>query len=471
VQELFESELDDDLRRQAIVYGQRHDLQTGLMNFPAFQESLTAWMHSRPGNEAALIWIDVLNLRREFALWGRRGAEALIGRVADILRTAVDSSGLVGRYSTRCFLVALKAEAPARLERRRIQAILDALSPMRVPGTHGMVEVAAGVAFWPANTKSLDDLIRFASIAASRAAYVKSRSVLPFRAGMDRLLMRDHQLEMEMLRAMNHNQFRIVYQPKIELATGRILGAEALIRWNHGRWGAVMPSEFIPVAERSDLIHLILDFTLRTALEDARRWEQAGVPMPLIAVNLSWANMRRDDFLSSLREVLAEHPLSTTAVELEITESVLFDDEDLFDRRVRQLKDLGLRVAIDDFGTRYTGFNVLKRTPLDTLKIDRCFIHGLHRTDEARALCHTIIAMGRQLRLRTVAEGVEEQPELDTLRALGCDAAQGFLIRRPTPAVGLAQFIREWPAWMHQLGFPSSGADRPSRSGIERKKG
>ncbi len=458
MQHLFENELDDELRGQVPVYGQSHDAQTGLMNFPAFQDRLISWMHFHPGVEVALVWIDVLNLRREFALWGRRGAEALIGRVADILRATVDSSGLVGRYSTRCFLVALKAEAPARLEKRRIQAILDALSPMRVPGAQGMVEVAAGVAFWPANTTSLDDLIRFASIAASRAAYVKSRSVLPFRTGMDRHLMRDRQIEIDMLRGMNRNQFRIVYQPKIELATGRILGVEALIRWDHLQWGAVMPSEFIPVAERSDLIHLILNFTLRTALEDARRWEEAGFDLPLIAVNLSWANMRREDFLSSIRAVLAEHPLARTGLELEITESVLFDDEDLFDRRVRQLKDLGLRVAIDDFGTRYTGFNMLKRTPLDTMKIDRCFIHGVDRTDEARALCQTIIAMGRQLRLRTVAEGVEEQAELDTLRALGCDAAQGFLIQRPMPAQEMAEFIRTWPARMQKLGFSGYGA-------------
>ena len=458
MQHLFENELDDELRGQVPVYGQSHDAQTGLMNFPAFQDRLISWMHFHPGVEVALVWIDVLNLRREFALWGRRGAEALIGRVADILRATVDSSGLVGRYSTRCFLVALKAEAPARLEKRRIQAILDALSPMRVPGAQGMVEVAAGVAFWPANTTSLDDLIRFASIAASRAAYVKSRSVLPFRTGMDRHLVRDRQIEIDMLRGMNRNQFRIVYQPKIELATGRILGVEALIRWDHLQWGAVMPSEFIPVAERSDLIHLILNFTLRTALEDARRWDQAGFDLPLIAVNLSWANMRREDFLSSIRAVLAEHPLARTGLELEITESVLFDDEDLFDRRVRQLKDLGLRVAIDDFGTRYTGFNMLKRTPLDTMKIDRCFIHGVDRTDEARALCQTIIAMGRQLRLRTVAEGVEEQAELDTLRALGCDAAQGFLIQRPMPAQEMAEFIRTWPARMQKLGFSGYGA-------------
>jgi len=463
VQELFEKDLDDDLRRQMLVYGQRHDAQTGLMNFPAFQEALSAWMDSQPGATIALLWIDVLNLRREFALWGRHGADSLISRAADLLRAAVDSGELVGRYSSRCFLVALKAEAPAPLEKRRIQAILDALSPMRVPGAQGMVEVAAGVAFWPANTTSLDDLIRFASIAASRAAYVKSRSVLPFRTGMDQHLMRDHRLEIEMLEGMNNNQFRIVYQPKIELATGRILGAEALIRWDHRQDGAIMPSEFIPIAERSDLIHLILRFTLRTALMDARRWEEAGIDLPLIAVNLSWANMRRDDFLASIREMLDEHPLSRTRIELEITESVLFDDEDLFDLRVRQLKNLGLRVAIDDFGTRYIGFNMLKRTPLDTLKIDRCFIHGLHRTDEARSLCQTIVAMGRQLRLRTVAEGVEEQAELDTLRALGCDAVQGFLIQRPLRARAMAEFIRDWPVRMRKFGFSSDGESRLSR--------
>lgn len=453
---LLQQHVDESLRLQMLVYGQRHDVQTGFLNYLAFQESLSAWMRGPGDYEVALVWIEVLNLRREFALWGSRGAEALILRVADALRSAVGPGALVGRYSARCFLVALQAPRFNQMERHRIQAIADALSPMRVLGTRSMVEVAAGVAFWPADTTSPEDLVRFASLAASRAAYVKSPSVLAFRSGMNHHLMRDHQLEVEMHRGLDQNQFRIVYQPKVELSTGRILGAEALIRWNHLEWGAVTPSEFIPIAERSELIQQILEFTLRTALEDARKLTELGTPLPLVAVNISWANMRRDDFIRSLNAIIAENPIGETKLELEVTESVLFDDEALFTTRVRQLKALGIGIAIDDFGTRYTGFNVLKRLPLDSMKIDRCFVTGIHRSREARALCQTIVAMARQLKLRTVAEGVEQMGELQAVAEAGCDAVQGFLIQRPVSVARLAEFIQEWPMRMRSFGLPGA---------------
>ncbi len=446
MQGFFENEIDNELRRQMLAYGERHDLQTGLLNYAAFQDALAAWMRNgAPGREIALVWIEVLNLRREFALWGSRGADALIARVAEALRAAVDPGALIGRYSARCFLVALEAEHFDSKERRRIQAIVDVLSPMRVLGTRSMIEVAAGVAFCPSDTTSAEDLVRFSSLAASRAAYVRSSTVLAFRSGMNNTLMRDHQLETEMLRGMAQKQFRIVYQPNVEAASGKILGAEALIRWNHLDWGAVTPSEFIPIAERSDLIQLILEFTMSTALKDARQWAEAGTPLPLLAVNVSWANMRRNDFIRSIRTLLEENPLDGTQIEIEVTESVLFDDEELFAARIRQLKAMGISIAIDDFGTRYTGFNVLKRLPLDAMKIDRCFIHGVHRTQEALSLCQTIVAMARQLKLRTIAEGVEQRAELDAVREIGCDALQGFLVHAPMASTRMADFLKEWP--------------------------
>lgn len=449
----LQQHVDESLRLQMLVYGQRHDVQTGFLNYLAFQESLSAWMRKPGDHEIALVWIEVQNLRREFALWGSRGADALIERVADVLRSAVGPAALVGRYSARCFLVALQAPRFDQMERHRIQAIADALSPARVLGTHTMVEVAAGVAFWPIDTTSPEDLVRFASLAANRAAQVKSPSVLAFRSGMNHHLVRDHRLEVDMHRGLSQNQFQIVYQPKVELASGRILGAEALIRWNHLEWGSVTPSEFIPIAERSELIQQILEFTLRTALQDARQLAASGTPLPIVAVNISWANMRREDFIHSLNEILAENPLGPTRLELEVSESVLFDDEALFATRARQLKALGIGIAIDDFGTRYTGFNVLKRLPLDAMKIDRCFVRGLHRSREGRALCQTIVAMARQLKLCTVAEGVEQMGELEAISEAGCDAAQGFLIQRPVPALQLAEFIQKWPMRTHGLGF------------------
>jgi EAL domain-containing protein (putative c-di-GMP-specific phosphodiesterase class I) len=462
----------DPLRRQMQAYEQRHDMQTGLLNYHSFHESLTAMLHGRDAvREVALVWVDVLNLRREFALWGAKGIEALVAHVAETLRSAVNSDVLLGRFSTRCFLVALEAEKLNKADRRRIQSIAGALAPLRAPGSRNMIETAAGVAFWPSDAVSAEDLTRFASLAASRANYLKSPLVQSFRAGMNHHILRDHHLEVEMRKGLEGglnqspnqsqsqgpNQFHLVYQPKIEVATGQVLGVEALIRWNHPELGHLAPSEFIPVAEQSDLIQRIVEFTLSTALRDLQQWQADGIELPQVSVNMSWANLRREDFVPAVRERLAQIPISPARLELEVTESVLMDDEELFAMRVRQLKAIGVRVAIDDFGTRYTGFNVLKRIPLDSMKIDRCFIHGIDRSLDMRALCETIVAMARQLKLRTVAEGVEQPGELEVLKQIGCDAAQGYLFQRPVPAAELAAFLRRWPKSAESTGFALFG--------------
>jgi EAL domain-containing protein (putative c-di-GMP-specific phosphodiesterase class I) len=367
------------------------------------------------------------------------------------LRSVVDADALLGRIGGRSFLVAMEASKHDKAGRKRIQAVVDALTPVRSRGSETRPEVAAGVAFFPVDTESVEDIVRFASLAATRAGHVKSRTVIAFHAGMNSLIVRDHVLEVEMRKALDHGQFTLAYQPKVDLSSGDILGAEALIRWKHPEWGAVTPGEFIPIAERSDLIHRIFDFSLRTALEQMQTWRDMGLYLPVMAVNASAANVRSDDFARSVRTIMGEIPIGTTELELEMTESLAFEDEELFTARMRQLKTIGVRIAIDDFGTRYTGFNVLKQLPLDTMKIDQCFIRGIDRSPGMRSLCETIVAMAHQLKLHTVAEGIEETGELDVMREIGCEAGQGYLFQRPVPGDVFAQFLRDWPE--RKLGF------------------
>lgn len=447
-------DVGNELDRQILGYSQRFDIQTGLLNHQAMQDALAGMVRNRTdGREVALIWIDLVNLRREFSLWGWTGAEALARRVAGTLRSVVDADALLGRVGGRSFLVAMEAAKHDKVGRQRIQSVVDALSPVRNRGFETRPEVAAGVAFFPVDTESVEDLVRFASLAAMRASHVKSRAVIAFHAGMNSLIVRDHVMEVEMRKGLEQGQFSLVYQPKVALATGEILGAEALIRWNHPEWGAVTPAEFIPIAERSDLIHRIFDLGLRAALEQMQRWRNMGLRLPVIAVNASAANVRSEDFARSVRTVMGEFPIGSTEVELEMTESLAFEDEELFTARMRQLKDIGVRIAIDDFGTRYTGFNVLKHLPLDTMKIDQCFIRGIDHSPGMRSLCQTIVAMARQLKLRTVAEGIEEQGELEVMREIGCEAGQGYLFQRPVSAEELVTFLEEWRERKTAFGF------------------
>jgi len=446
--------LDDEMQQLMLWYGQRFDFQTKLMNQQAFQASLADMLRNRPADkEVALIWIDVLNLRREFARWGSKGVVSLVAHIADSLRSAVDTDALIGRFGARCFLVAMPASKTNASDRARIQMTADALEPMRVLGTEIRPEVAAGVAFYPSDSVLAEDLIRYASLAASRAGGMKTASVMSFDAAMNSLVMRDHQLEVEIRKGLDNDQFRVHYQPKVDLQTGEITGAEALMRWNHPEWGPVPQSEFIPIAERSDLIHRIFDFALRTAMWDSQKWRDRGIALPSIAVNVSPANLRRDDFIQTVHAIQKEIAMAPTRLELEVTESMLLEDEELFGNRLHQMRAAGIRVAIDDFGTRYTGFNMLHRLPLTTMKIDHCFVQGVDRSQEMRALCRTIAAMARQLKLRTVAEGIETPGEFRVMREIGCDAGQGYLFQRPIPADEFAQFMNEWPERKRDFGF------------------
>ncbi len=434
-----------------LSYAQRHDIQTGLLNYQAFQESLGWLLQERQENqEIALLWIDILNLRKEFSLWGSAGTDALVRHIAGSLRTVIGPDAVLGRFSGRCFLVSLNASKFNQHARRRIQSIVESITPMQFSGSMMKPEVAAGVAFFPGDASSPEDLVRFASLAANRAAQVKSQAVVSFNAGMNNLVVHDHKVETEMRRGLEQGQFSVHYQPFVDLVTGQIAGAEALMRWNHPEWGNVAPSEFIPVAERSDLIHQIFDLSLRTVLADTECWRAQGIAPPLMTVNVSAANMKAEGFNYQVRRILSEYTIPPDSLEMEVTESLLFEDEELFITRVRQLKAIGLRISIDDFGTRYTGFNVLKQLPLDTMKIDKCFIRGIHQSHDMRALCETIVAMARQMKMRTVAEGIEETGEMEAVRDIGCNLGQGYLFRRPVPASDFAELLKNWPDQMKE---------------------
>ncbi len=447
---------DETLRRHIMAYASRHDPQTGFLSFEAFQVEVDALLRRiAPGQEVATVWFDVLNLRREFSLWGFDAADSLVRNIAGALRAHTDADAVVGRLSGSCFALAITAGKTDPTGRQKLQKILDAILHLGSTESQAVPEVAAGVAFFPIDADSAEDLLRFSSLAAARAHQTRSASILSFQPGMRMLLMRSHLLELEISKALDRSELNVLFQPKVDLITGKVLGAEALMRWNHPEWGAVPPSEFIPIAERSSLIHRVFDFSLRSALRNAQRWIERGIAPPIVAVNVSAANLRREEFARHVQNIMAEFPIAPMELELEVTETLLLDDEDLFAARMRQLKAIGVRLAIDDFGTRYTGFNILKRLPLDTMKIDQCFIRGIHQSVDMRTLCTTIVAMARHMKLLTVAEGIEQPEEMDVMQQIGCDAGQGYLFRRPASSEDFAAFLTEWPGKKMHLGFAS----------------
>jgi EAL domain-containing protein (putative c-di-GMP-specific phosphodiesterase class I) len=244
-------------------------------------------------------------------------------------------------------------------------------------------------------------------------------------------------------RALEREEFELFYQPQVDIASGHIIGMEALLRWRQPDLGMVLPERFIPLAEATGLIVPIGEWVLRAACAQAKVWNAAGYTQLSIAVNLSARQFHRQDVPDLVRRVLDETGLPANQLELELTESTLMQDTDNVVQTLCQLKALGIALSMDDFGTGYSSLSYLRRFPLDVLKIDRSFIADLPDNRDAMALTRTIIAMAVALNLRTIAEGVETQGQLAFLSANACDAAQGYYFSPPLPVAGFTALLRE----------------------------
>jgi EAL domain-containing protein (putative c-di-GMP-specific phosphodiesterase class I) len=249
-------------------------------------------------------------------------------------------------------------------------------------------------------------------------------------------------LESSLRHALEHDQFLLHYQPKIDLKAGAIAGVEALLRWKHPELGMIPPVKFIPIAEETGLIAPIGEWVLRTACEQHALWRRAGLSPAHVAVNLSPRQFGDDLLLETIESILAETGMGPDMLQLEITESMLMQNPQAALETLTALKKIGVRLAIDDFGTGYSSLSNLKLFPIDTIKVDRSFIRNLPDDVDDRGIADAIIAMGRTLGLTVVAEGVETRQQAEFLRAHGCDQYQGFYFSKPVPAVELAELLR-----------------------------
>jgi EAL domain-containing protein (putative c-di-GMP-specific phosphodiesterase class I) len=249
-------------------------------------------------------------------------------------------------------------------------------------------------------------------------------------------------LEVELRQALNQHEFYLVYQPRVDLASGRIVGAEALLRWQHTHRGTISPTEFIPLAELTGLIDPLGKWVLQTACEQLKAWQQSGLADLSIAVNLSGYQLKQPHLPQQIEQILQQTSLDPHLVELELTESTLIEDIDLALRQLQGLKEMGLQIAMDDFGTGYSCLSHLHRLPFDTLKLDRSFIHNIDCNSKNSAIAVAIISMSQRMNLRVVAEGVETSAELAFLRDHACDEMQGFLFSQALTAAEFEALVR-----------------------------
>jgi diguanylate cyclase (GGDEF)-like protein len=438
-----------------------YDSLTGLPNRVLFLDRLAQALESarRHNQKAALLFLDLDNFKRINDTLGHGIGDELLKIMASRLshclrasdavsRPAPNTAARLGGDEFTVLLSEIKTENDAAIVAQRI---LDSLGkPMNLAAHEVMVTPSIGIAVFPQDGDNVESLLKHADLAMYFAKHSGANRFQYFQAAMNEMALRRLTLENHLRQAIAHGELSLYYQPQMDLGTGEISGMEALLRWHNQELGNVPPAEFISVAEESGLILPIGDWILRTACQQAKQWRDRGVPLPRVAVNVSVMQFVHRTFLDTIQRVLAETGLEPALLELEITESLLMKDPQGAAIVLRALKALGVRVAIDDFGTGYSSLSRLKELPIDCLKIDRSFVHGINAHENDRAIATAVIAMAESMNLRVIAEGVETSVEADFLRAKRCGEMQGFLISRPLPPEQAESFL------IQHLGSPTT---------------
>ncbi len=421
-----------------LAYLAHHDALTGLPNRVLVRDRLqqAVAFSAREELQVALLFLDLDHFKIVNDTLGHAVGDRLLQAVAARLSACVRDSDTISRQGGDEFLIVLPGLHGAESASRVAQKILDAMTPSFAVDDHALTcSFSIGIAMHPDDGADLDALLLKADTAMYAAKEAGRNTYRFFTARMnadahDRLLLQGH-----LRHAIERGEFELHYQPQVDLVSGAIVGAEALLRWNSPELGNVPPDRFIPVAESSGLIVPIGEWVMREACRQACRWRAEGIALRSIAVNVSALQFRRNDPVDVVAGILAETGLPASCLELELTESLLLEDPAgrTLDT-LRRLKAMGVKLAIDDFGTGYSSLAYLRRFPIDKLKIDQAFVRDIGVDAEDAAIVCLIIELGRILRLKTIAEGVETREQLDFLLAHGCTLAQGYLQARPMPA-------------------------------------
>jgi EAL domain-containing protein (putative c-di-GMP-specific phosphodiesterase class I) len=326
-----------------------------------------------------------------------------------------------------------------------------------------------GIAVGQPGRATPGEMLREAEIAMVRAKGDPSKRYVLFEPSMSEQTMDRIDMENDLRRAIERGELRLHYQPLVDLTTDRIIGFEALVRWQHPVRGLVPPLSFIPLAEETGLIVPLGRWVLETACRQAREWRDTrpGAPQLMMSVNLSARQFGQPDLVDQVVAILAETGLDPTTLELEITESVVMDQSEVGIRTLHRLRDMGVRLVLDDFGTGYSSLAYLKHLPLDTIKIDRTFVAGLDGEAD-RSIVEAVIALAHGLRISVVAEGIETEAQFEILRAMGCDTGQGYLFARPLPEPDAAWLLSPGRAGASTRAIPTVATGAKTSRGAAR---
>ena len=422
-----------------VAYLARHDSLTGLANRFLFHQRLAEAMTTlTPGERVALLRIDLDDFKAFNEALGHDIGDKVLQHTAERLKSSVAEDGLVARYGSDEFAVILShVSSPERVGLLTGRLLKSLEEPIALAETHLVVGGSIGISTAPDDATSPEQLLRNADTALHRAKSTRRGGVQYFEPAMDIHLQAMAELKLNLRDALARNEFKLLYQPLVDLDSGTVISFEALIRWQHPTRGLVSPADFIPLAEETGWIVAIGRWALEEACGEAATWPgEVGV-----AVNLSPLQFGNENFEAEIGTALAQSGLAASRLELEVTETLLLQDNEANIRLLRALRDMGVRIAMDDFGAGYSSLGYLRRFPFDKIKIDQSLIRDLPDGAGGDAITQAIIALAHSLGILVTAEGVETQEQLDFLRQSGCGQVQGYLFSRPVPASDVAALL------------------------------
>ena len=421
-----------------------YDPLTGLPNRTLMRHQFTQAIDAAraAGQRMALVILDVDRFKAINDAHGQGAGDFVLRHIARLATEAAGRSEGLARVGGNQFALMVPAVREAneigRLLERMATSLLDVM--VVVQGREIRVATKAGVAIYPEDGADAETLMANAEAAMKRAKATGERYLF-YTPSINARVAERLDLEAKIQRAAERAEFSLAYQPKVDLATGRIAGMEALLRWNDGGRGPVSPAQFVPVLEETGLILQIGQWAMREAVATHRAWRARGLPAPRIAVNVSAIQLRSRNFVDDVRAALNGSGGDDCGLDLELTESLLMENIDGNLEKLQALRELGVHLALDDFGTGYSSLAYLSKLPIDTLKIDRAFVHRITEDADDTAIVTAMISLARSLELCTVAEGVETEAQQQLLKLLRCDQMQGYLFSRPLPAAAATELI------------------------------
>ncbi len=440
--------------QQKLVYDSLHDSLTGLGNRSLLMERVE-WTikHAQrhPNYMYALLFIDLDRFKVINDSLGHSTGDRLLIAVANLLQKCLRENDLVARLGGDEFVILLdgiSSTEDATTIGDRIQQKLR--SPFELKGQNIFTSASIGIVFSSPNYINAAELLRDADIAMYYAKEKGKARYEIFDRAMYYETLKLLELENHLRQAVKRNEFVLHYQPIISLNNSKLVGFEALIRWQHPTKGSISPVEFIPIAEDTGLILEIGEWLLKEACQQLKRWQQKFAQIPQVAslkmnVNIASQQLQQPEFIQKLDRILQETGLNGNCLRLEITESVLIDPEGGIQNTLKQIRERNIKLSIDDFGTGYSSLSYLRRFPIDNLKIDRSFIEQMNYDLENLEIVRVIITLAKTLGMDAISEGVETPQQLQQLKALGCEFGQGYLFSKPLPSIGVESMLAHYP--------------------------